>query len=70
MKEEKQREREEDKTDLANTWVGEGYDKIIKYYPEHRRYACVDAQTRHDGISAMCVFCAERLGEVKKGMTN
>ena len=25
------------------TWVGEGDDKVIKYYPDHRRYACVHA---------------------------
>jgi hypothetical protein len=38
-------------------------EKIIKYYPEHRRFACVHAQARHGLIAAMCVFCAERIGK-------
>jgi hypothetical protein len=41
-------------------WV-KGYEKIIKYYPEHRRYACVHAQKRHGLIAATCIFCAERI---------
>jgi hypothetical protein len=47
-------------------WV-KGYGKnIIKYYPEHRRYACVHAQKRHGLIAAMCILC-ERLGEGEEG---
>lgn len=42
-------------------WV-KGYEKIIKYYPEHRRYACVHVQEHQGLIAATCVFCAERIG--------
>jgi hypothetical protein len=41
-------------------WV-KGYEKIIKYYPQHRRYACVHIQERHGLIAATCVICAERI---------
>ena len=41
-------------------WV-KGYEKIIKYYPQHRRYACVHAQKRHGLIAATCVSCAEHI---------
>jgi hypothetical protein len=43
-------------------WV-KGYEKIIKYYPEHRRYICLHAQERHGLIAAMCVFCAQQIGK-------
>ena len=41
-------------------WV-KGYEQIIKYYPKHRRYACVHAQKRHGLIAATCIFCAEHI---------
>jgi hypothetical protein len=41
-------------------WV-KGYEQIIKYYPQHKRYACVHAQERHGLITATCVFCAEHI---------
>jgi hypothetical protein len=41
-------------------WV-KGYEKIIKYYPQHRRYACLHAQKRHGLIAATCVICAGRI---------
>ena len=41
-------------------WV-KGYEQIIKYYPQHRWYACVHAQERHGLIAATCIFCAERI---------
>jgi hypothetical protein len=44
-------------------WV-KGYEQIIKYYPQHRRYACVHAQGRHGLIAATCVFCAEHIEKV------
>jgi hypothetical protein len=44
-------------------WV-KGYEKIIKYYPEHQRYACVHVQERHGLIAATCVLCAEFIGKV------
>ena len=39
-------------------WV-KGYEQIIKYYPQHRRYACLHVQERYGLIAATCVFCAE-----------
>jgi hypothetical protein len=39
-------------------WV-KGYEQIIKYYPQHRLYACEHAQKRHGLVAATCVFCAE-----------
>jgi hypothetical protein len=44
-------------------WV-KGYEQIIKYYPQHRRYACVHVQECHGLIAATCVFCAERIEKV------
>jgi hypothetical protein len=41
-------------------WV-KGHEKVIKYCPEHRRYACVHVQERHGLIAATCIFCAERI---------
>jgi hypothetical protein len=41
-------------------WI-KGYEQIIKYYPQHRRYACVHAQKHHGLIAATCIFCAERI---------
>ena len=41
-------------------WVKD-HEQIIKYYPKHRRYACVHVQERHGLIAATCVFCAERI---------
>ena len=61
------KETEQDRLGLY-IWV-EGFGKnMIKYYPEHRRFACVHAQERHGSglIAAMCVFCAERLGKAGK----
>jgi hypothetical protein len=44
-------------------WV-KGYGRnIIKYYLEHKRFACIHAQARHGLIPAMCVSCAEHLGK-------
>ena len=39
-------------------WV-KGHEQIIKYYPKHRRYACVHIQKRHCLIAATCIFCAQ-----------
>lgn len=44
-------------------WV-KGYEKIIKYYAKHRRYACVHAQKRHGLIATTCIFCAEHIEKV------
>jgi hypothetical protein len=40
-----------------------GFERIIKYYPQQGRYACVYAQQRHGLIAATCIYCAEKLGK-------
>jgi hypothetical protein len=37
-------------------WV-KGYEKIIKYYPQRRRYACVHVQEHHGLIAAENDWC-------------